>query len=56
MIQAYWNWCNCKLIDSGSFYTAKVANQLGECASNEVTLNVSSGPAFFTGPDDAKVL
>ena len=47
---------NCKLIDSGSFYIAKVANQLGECVSNKATLNVSSGPAFFTGPDNAKVL
>lgn len=47
---------NCKLTDSGTFYTIKINNQLGECISNKATLNVSSGPVFITEPADQKVL
>jgi hypothetical protein len=47
---------DCKLSDTGSFYICKIVNELGECASNKATLNVSSGPAFMTSPTDQKVL
>lgn len=47
---------NCKLSDTGSNYTVKIVNDLGECTSNKASLNVSSGPAFISGPDDLKVL
>ncbi len=47
---------NCKLADTGSSYIVKILNDLGECASNKATLNVSSGPAFITSPADQNVL
>lgn len=47
---------NCKSADTGSNYLVKITNQLGECASNKATLNVSCGPVFVTEPTDQKVL
>lgn len=47
---------NCKSADSGSVFTVKIVNQLGEVISNKATLNVSCGPVFVVEPTDQKVL
>jgi hypothetical protein len=46
---------NCVLGDSGTTYSVKVFNELGDCVSNKATLGVSAGPAFVTGPADLSV-
>lgn len=47
---------NVKSKESGSFYTVKIINSLGEVVSNKATLNVSCGPVFEVEPADQKVL
>lgn len=45
-----------KATDTGSVYTVKIINQLGEAISNKATLNVSCGPVFVVEPADQSVL
>ncbi len=45
-----------KATDTGSVYTVKIVNQLGEAVSNKATLNVSCGPVFVVEPTDQSVL
>lgn len=45
-----------KATDTGSIYTVKILNQLGEAISNKATLNVSCGPVFVVEPADQSVL
>lgn len=45
-----------KATDTGSVYTVKILNQLGEAISNKATLNVSCGPVFVVEPADQSVL
>lgn len=45
-----------KSTDTGSVYTVKIVNQLGEAVSNKATLNVSCGPVFVVEPTDQNVL
>lgn len=45
-----------KATDTGSVYTVKIQNQLGEAISNKATLNVSCGPVFVVEPADQSVL
>ena len=45
-----------KATDTGSVYTVKIINQLGEAISNKATLNVSCGPVFVIEPADQSVL
>lgn len=47
---------NCKPIDTGSTYSVKVVNDLGEAASNKASLNVSSGPVFEGEFNDQNIL
>lgn len=47
---------NPKSADTGSVYTVKIVNQLGEALSNKATLNVSCGPVFVVEPTDQSVL
>jgi len=47
---------NPKATDTGSVYTVKIVNQLGEAISNKATLNVSCGPVFVIEPTDQSVL
>lgn len=47
---------NPKSTDTGSVYTVKIVNQLGEVVSNKATLNVSCGPVFVVEPADQNVL
>lgn len=45
-----------KAADTGSAYSVKIVNQLGEAISNKATLNVSCGPVFVVEPVDQSVL
>lgn len=45
-----------KAADTGSAYSVKIVNQLGEAISNKATLNVSCGPVFVVEPVDQNVL
>lgn len=47
---------NPKATDTGSVFTVKIVNQLGEVVSNKATLNVSCGPVFVVEPADQSVL
>ena len=47
---------NCKPQDSGTNYTVKIMNPLGESVSNKATLTVKSGPTFEVEPTDKAVL
>lgn len=47
---------NPKATETGSVYTVKIVNQLGEVISNKATLNVSCGPVFVIEPADQSVL
>lgn len=47
---------NPKAAETGSVYTVKIVNQLGEVVSNKATLNVSCGPVFVIEPADQSVL
>ena len=45
-----------KATDTGSAYSVKIVNQLGEAISNKATLNVSCGPVFVVEPVDQNIL
>lgn len=45
-----------KAADTGSAFSVKIVNQLGEAVSNKATLNVSCGPVFVVEPVDQSVL
>jgi hypothetical protein len=45
-----------KATDTGSTYSVKIVNPLGEAVSNKATLNVSCGPVFVVEPTDQSVL
>ena len=45
-----------KLSDSGTTYSVKITNSMGEALSNKAKLNVSAGPVFVEPPTDKSVL
>ena len=45
-----------KLGDTGSTFSVKIKNELGEAESNKAKLNVSAGPVFIENPSDQSVL
>lgn len=47
---------NCKSSETGTTYQIKLANDLGEIASNKAILNVSSAPVFEVEPTDQQIL
>lgn len=45
-----------KLSDSGTVYSVKITNSMGEALSNKAKLNVSAGPVFVESPVDKSIL